>query len=111
MQSHLREWGERERPERLGGDPMKLRNLAFGALALLLVVLGGAWTLGHLMPVLIERGAARSSPLTGAAMQPTTDSLRRELELHPLADPHDGRGEEAMTWPARSGGPDAVALG
>jgi ankyrin repeat protein len=88
---------------------MKLRNLAFGALALVLLALGGAWTLGHLMPLLTVRAAARSSPLTAAAMRPTTVELQRQLALHPPAG-GDGQGLAALIWAARTGRPASIDL-
>src|SRR5262245_26935681 len=85
-----------------------LPTLAFGALSLFLLILGGAWTLGHLMPVLIERGAAGSSPLTAAAMEPSAAGLRRELALHPLAGGEDARGLAALIWAARTGRRESI---
>jgi ankyrin repeat protein len=89
---------------------MKLRYLALGALGLTLLGLGALWTLGHLMPGIAQRGAQRSSPLTAAAMEPTTDGLRHELEVHPLAAPGDPRGEQALIWAARTGRGESIAF-
>ena len=89
---------------------MKLRHGLFGALVIVLAGLGAAWTLGHVMARLAERGAERSSPLTAAAMEPTTEVLRRELEIHPLASPSDRRGEEAVIWAARTGRVESIGL-
>ncbi len=89
---------------------MKLRHGLFGALVIVLAGLAAAWTLGHIMARLAERGAERSSPLTAAAMEPSTEALRRELTIHPLAAPHDRRGEEAVIWAARTGRVGSIAL-
>lgn len=83
----------------------RLPVVAWLLVALGAVGLTGLWALRSVMP----RLSTPLGPLALAAMEPTTDTLRRALERAPLAA-RDAAGRDAMIWAARAGRTESIAL-
>lgn len=81
---------------------MKIRILAWTALALAILAAAGLWALTSLLPRARPQGALEVAVAGGS-----TEELRRELAVHPV-DAEDAHGFTALDWAARTGRTEAI---